>query len=417
MERRLFVRQRTVAIAMLALALGGLGLTARKAAGNPVPAEDARRAISRSSGPSAVARSETSASSQSIAVMDTSEPLLKSVKKVMVKSDWRAFDREWCELMGSRRTALEEAGGDWKKLKSPRFAATIVHGVGGAMPLRQQHLKRVAKALSSRPTAREQAVGLWLMYESEQLMAMAEATRDPMIVALAAQLNGESRKRAVALWRTVEPDNLAAMVHAQLDERQANAHWFEVLKKARHFNTYVEAAFRIAQSVPPPTKSSPSEFSLQTALWERDVEAYLPQLLPLFQPCQAPDSEPMAQQCAQLAERLWASKPKNTEVARLSIALIQAQPWLHTAWNARAQQVEAVEQLKAEAFDEFMTAKQQRRVCMSKAQSPGAITQGLSVGDWVYWSARLRADPAGVAALSSRYRQSNKGKGLLSHVP
>lgn len=335
----------------------------------------------------------------------------------MAESDWPAFDREWCTQAQPWRQALQKSGGllttdTARQVDLPALNDEALADLGS------QLLQRTARALSARGSPRERAVGLWLSGKGEELMAEAEATRDPVVVALAAQrLTGPLRERAIRLWHAVEPGNAAALLYLQALEPAPTAQLFDALARASSHDTHLPAVFQIVLSVPPPTADSPSALALHVALVGLHAAFPLPELRPLIQPCKRPESAVIAQQCAQVAERLWALQPNDTLMPRLVLAMVRAQPALHPAWASRAERVEAVAHLESTGLEATLTTLTQRMVCLPQAQDRDPGEERLRAGDWAYWSSRLPNDPAAVAALSERYRQANKGKGLLSPRP
>jgi hypothetical protein len=372
----------------------------------PTEAPSARQA----SHPPLPARGERPVALNSLAAPASAAPL-RTVKANMAESDWRAFDREWCDAAAPHRQAMQGANGRLEDL--PTDGAALDDSV--LTELGNQLLQRTARALAARASPRERAVGLWLAGRDDELLAEAEARQDPVIAALAAQrLREPLRGRAIRLWRSLEPANMAALMHAQSVDPLPTEQWLDTLLRTTTYQTHITTVFDIALSVPPPTAGSPSELALQLALAGLHDAFPIPDLRALTLPCRQPQANALARQCALFADRLWALQPNDSLMPRLAVALVRAQPALHAEWQQRARQVEAVSQREIESLEARLTALTQRLLCLPATQAQGVMDERLRQGNWVFWSAQVPKDPAELTALSERFRASNKGKGLLT---
>jgi hypothetical protein len=377
------------------------------------PAQPATQLVEQSTPLASQARLRPLAASSPNTASANASPMA-SAKPNMAESDWAAFDREWCVAVEPMRLALQKSGNDLTAPppNTPAVDDSVFNGLG------EQLLQRLARALAARASPRDRAVGLWLAGKGEELMAEVEATRDPVIAALAAQRLGEPmRGRAIRLWRALEPSNMVALLYAQEVDPQPTPDWFDALSRATSYDTHIQTVFQIAYSVPPPTSESPSELALQMALVGLHAAFPIPKIPALIRPCRQPESASFARQCARVAERMWALKPNDTLMPRLAVSLVRSQPALHPAWESRAQQVEAVAQLVDDGFMASITDLVERLSCLPQSQPRGAMNERLRVGDWVFWTSQLPAEPAKLAALSERFRQRQKGKGLLATQP
>lgn len=336
------------------------------------------------------------------------------LKPVMSEADWAAFDREWCAAMQPAREALRQGGlAALEKLPPRPLVDDDIQAAAGS-----QLLRRLSQALAARASPRERAVGLWLAGREAELLAEAQATRDPVIVALAAQrLRGEASAQATRLWRELEPTNMVPLLHAQAIDPRPAAVWLESLASATAYEPHLTTVFQILHSVPAPTEGSPAALAQDIALVGLHTAWPLPEVGRLLKPCRRPDSAPLARQCAAVAERLWALKPNDTFSPHIAFALVRAQPALRPAWEARARHAEAMAQLEMDSLDDFIEELMLRSACLAPPAPKGIMSERLRLGNAVYWSGRLPTDPAALDALVSRHRAARGGKSLLDALP
>jgi hypothetical protein len=347
-------------------------------------------------------------------------PTLPKVKPNMSEADWQAFDRQWCLAMQPLRTKLQS---------TPTAPPELLDGW---LPPQDEYARtaaqladRTGKALLSRSDTRSRAVGLWWLGSHHhapsqqrdsilQLVALAESTRDPMAVALAAQAAREPalRRRAVALWQEIEPSNVAPLLLSQAQDKLPAETLLTRVANATVNRNWLNEAFQTVYSVPPPTPGGYAEFVHQVTS-VGVAAAMIEPISALIRPCKRPESPQRADQCAKAAQRMWELQPNSLFAAFMAVTMVRAQPTLHAQWADRARSVEAKFGLNDRLSQASIDDVTRRAACLPSPLSQGLMVDRLTHGDWAYLQAQLPTDPSGIAELAAEYRSSRGGRGLL----
>lgn len=357
-------------------------------------------------------------------------PGMPQVKPEMSEADWQAFDRQWCAAMAPVRERLQGSG-SW--LDSVRVAMEDPERF--ELPKDQQDLmhellaQRTEQALLTKDDARSRAVALWAHSARSgsaepapgaALLALAQSTRDPMVVALAAQTlrDPASAQLARALWRELEPDNLAPLLLARGDEKLAPEVFLQRIAQAGRHETYLDDAMGLLLGVPPPIRGGPSEWTAQVAATGRQAAVAVPWAGSLSRPCQGSVAPDRAALCEQAAQRIWNLGPDSVLLATEALKMVRDRPAQRsTAWDERAQQVEASFQWQADEAQRTMDEIPKRIACLPAPSLQRAMVENRVQGEWATVQRHLSAQPGATAALAARFRAGRQGRSLIDPEP
>ena len=220
------------------------------------------------------------------------------------------------------------------------------------------------------------------------------------------------------LWRDTEPQNLAAIWAAQTHEKlPIEVLLARVVQATRNDNGLPEA-FRRLDATGLPNGGGFLVANQQT--WA--VGLYAAELLPwsalaMTQTCSRSRDPALLAACERAAERMWALGPNDVLGAQVLMSMVRGHRGRSPVWDARAQQVEAISQMEDDDAQASLTELPRMVACMPSPLFHSLTRERLIQDAWTWWQARLPKDPAALAALSERYRQAKKGKGLLSPRP
>ncbi|RVT82941.1 hypothetical protein [Inhella crocodyli] len=416
----LFARQRWAWGALLLLAGAGLGwmLSDRPPApqGETVSAP-ARPATASPSVPSASAPTAWTLLAAAEQATRAAIPPKPKLKTRMSDADWLAYDRQWCAALQPLRESLQ-ASPDLH----PLLMAAWMPSEDDSRRMADLLTQRAQQVLQAKGDVASQAVGLWWRatlvppHDFSALHALAESTRDPLALALAHRKDGPARLGL--LWRDTEPQNLAAIWAAQTHEKLPIEELLARVAQATRNDNGLPEAFRRLDATAPPHGGGFVAVMHQTwAVGVYSAEALPSQALAMTQACSRSRDPALLAACERAAERMWALGPNDVMGALTVLSMVRAHSGRSPAWDARARQVEAMWQMEADDAQAALHAMPRALACMPSPVTQALTRERLIQDAWAWWQARLPQDPQALLTLSERYRQGNKGKGLLAPRP
>ncbi len=357
-------------------------------------------------------------------------PDLPQVKPSMSEADWQAFDRQWCAALAPVRERLQ-GGASWLDL----VRLLMEDRAHFELSKDQQDLmsellaQRTERALLARDDVRSRAVALWAhsaLSDSADappgaaLLALAQSSRDPMVVALAAHTLSDPASALLArtLWRELEPDNLAPLLLARDDEKLAPDAFLQRVAQAGSHETYLDEALTLLLGVPPPTRGGPAEWTALVGANARQAAVAVPWARSLSRPCQGAVPPDRAARCEQAAQRMWDLGPDSVLLATEALKMVRDRPAHRSpVWDERAQQVEASLEWLSEETERTMVEMPKRIACLPAPALHRTMVESRVQGEWVTVQRHLAAQPGATAAFAARYRAQKGGRSLIDPVP
>ncbi|MEO6279258.1 hypothetical protein [Roseateles sp.] len=264
-----------------------------------------------------------------------------------------------------------------------------------------------------------------------RLQARARSSSDPMVTALALQqlcAPGACANVEASQWSRLEPANLQAWLALALDPasraRQTQAAYVldRLAQEAKYARSYQRELHAVLSSLPQtqiPGLQNEAELQLMSALvfgWP------LLSVGPLTDVCRSGLADTgTASRCQAVAQLLARQDNILHRAVGLGIArnLVAAQPAMRAAWEAQAQEFEAVSEWRGGAAERAASASEPEGAalaCGGQAEVRQVLKDHLARSEWD----RMRdgIDEAGVdeATLASRWRK-REGRSVLDPRP